>query len=57
MNLIFRGHESLVNEKIVLLEKEENESVYLANFSSPKTAGSLQYCRPVLDENLSNLEI
>ena len=47
---------SLVNEKIILLKKEEDETEYLANFRSPKTTGLFQYYRAVLDENLSNLE-
>ncbi len=46
----------LLGENIILLKKEDDESVYLANFRSPKTTGLFQYYRAVLDENLSNLE-
>ncbi|MBI5146780.1 MAG: hypothetical protein HZA84_06120 [Thaumarchaeota archaeon] len=54
--IIQEALEAFVNEKIIILQKDEDEAAYVANFHSPKTAGLFQYYRAVLDENLSNLE-
>lgn len=55
-NSILEALSAFINEKIVISQNENDETVYLANFHSPKTIGLFQYYRAVLDENLANLE-
>lgn len=46
---------NFLQQKIIKCKKDNNETLFLTNFLSPKTMGLFQYYRAVLDENLENL--